>query len=96
MDFSQHIARALLILGEDWQYTPKTGGTARTVKAEFQNLPAEFLGVEGTNPRLCVKTSDVPGAKPGDTWSRNGVNYKSHAPKVDTETGLTEIQMERQ
>jgi len=92
-------AAMLADFGESITYTVQ-GGSAATITGIFDNQYVEVdsggeVGFAVQQPRLTVRTADVPNCTEGDTFVVNSVTYLSRIVQDDG-TGITLIALEKQ
>lgn len=83
--------------GEDVVFTP-VGGNASTIKAIFDNIYQSVeaggsVGFALTQPKIMVRTADVPSIAEGDNINLRSTNYTVRVVMQDG-TGMTEIGLE--
>ncbi|MGA0081655.1 MAG: head-tail joining protein [Sedimenticolaceae bacterium] len=92
-------AAMLADFGEAVTYTVQ-GGSAATITGIFDNQYVEVdaggeVGFAVQQPRLTVRTADVPNCTEGDTFVVGGVTYLSRIVQDDG-TGITLVALEKQ
>ena len=92
-------AAMLADFGVSITYTVQ-GGSAATITGIFDNQYVEVdsggeVGFAVQQPRLTVRTADVPNCTEGDTFVVNSVTYLSRIVQDDG-TGITLIALEKQ
>lgn len=95
VDFAAHTSRIIDRIGQTVQYTP-AGGSTVSITANFTNTPREFVGVEGFEPRITCKETDIPNPKHGDLVVIGSVSYKVIGKAQDSISGLTDLRLEKQ
>ena len=92
-------AAMLADFGVSISYTVQ-GGSAATITGIFDNQYVEVdaggeVGFAVQQPRLTVRTADVPNCTEGDTFVVGGVTYLSRIVQDDG-TGITLVALEKQ
>jgi hypothetical protein len=96
-NFNSHLADILSGLGDEVEYVTEAG--TYNINGIFENeyfeIPSDMsVGVVGSQPKLTIKTSDIPNANTDDEVFVDGNNYRvvSIHPSGD---GVTTLILER-
>jgi hypothetical protein len=97
IDFSADLDIFLADFGEAITYTPQ-GGQVKTITGIFDlSYAAATLGLgsaESSDPAATCKSSDLSGARHGDTMAIRGVTYAIKAIEPDG-TGFTIVRLKK-
>lgn len=78
--------------GDDATYKP-AAGTAKPIRVFFSKADAREMGMEGSIITVEALTSEVTGAKVGDTVTVRGTAYKIARPPYDGDDGMTALDL---